>query len=213
MGQLLRQTPAFTRKLPPPHWQQLKHSCHLPVRAACASHATAERTTYIQGTASFREKQVEKEDISSMPDREESVFAQSILETQIRRRSCLWKYYHCNIGRVAAAGGFGLCRAGTCHTCGSSTPGHPPSPAFPPCHPKPCPCSPPRAFVSILRPPHILWTYNPPRPSWTSLWTPVPLQTFVNPSFSPNLCEPLVLSRLLRTSGPFQTYVDLLVDF
>lgn len=52
-----------------------------------------------------------------------------------------------------------------------------------------------------------------PRPSWTSLWTPVPLQTFVNPSFSPNLCEPLVLSRLLRTSGPFQTYVDLLVDF
>lgn len=163
MGQLLRQTPAFTRKLPPPHWQQLKHSCHLPVRAACASHAAAERTTYIQGTASFREKQVEKEDISSMPDREESVFAQSILETQIRRRSCLWKYYHCNIGRVAAAGGFGPCRAGTCHTCGSSTPGHPPSPAFPSCHPKPCPCSPPRAFVSILRPPHILWTYNPPQ--------------------------------------------------
>lgn len=34
------------------------------------------------------------------PDREGSVFAQKILETQIRGRSRLWKYYRCNIAKV-----------------------------------------------------------------------------------------------------------------
>lgn len=54
---------------------------------------------------------MEKEDIYSVPDREESMFAQNILETQIQRRSCLWKYYHCNIAKVMSEGGFGLCRS------------------------------------------------------------------------------------------------------
>lgn len=41
------------------------------------------------------------------------MFAQNILETQIRRRSCLGKYYHCNIAKVMSEGGSGLRRS--CH--------------------------------------------------------------------------------------------------